>query len=207
MKRNSESPGMPSTPSDKSQQRRIQVLDAAAECFRRSGFHGASMAEIAKVAGMSPGHIYNLFENKDEIIAAIVERDRDEIVQSISEGEQAEDLLKDVLHWVDQSIDGTNEMTDPALSIEVLAEACRNPKLAAVVQASEAVIHEKSAGYVRKALGDQAAALAPGEIGARAVVIGAIFNGLMNQSISMPQMDKEAVKPVVQRVLRQLLTP
>ena len=34
-----------------------QVLDAAAACFRRRGFHGASMAEISREAGMSVGHI------------------------------------------------------------------------------------------------------------------------------------------------------
>ena len=61
-------------PTDRAQARRQQVLTAAAECFRRRGFHGASMAEIAKTAGMSAGHIYNLFENKDDVIAAIVER-------------------------------------------------------------------------------------------------------------------------------------
>ena len=198
---------MQATPTDRTLNRRQQVLEAAAECFRRSGFHGASMAQIAKAAGMSPGHIYNLFENKDAIIAAIVERDRDEIVQNITEGELAEDLLNDMLLWVDQCIDDTTQHLDAALSIEVLAEACRNPRLAAVVQASEALIQEKSAGYVRKALGQQAANLDPEEINARAAVIGAIFNGLMNQSIALPTMNKDAVKPVVQRVLRQLLTP
>ena len=198
---------MQATPTDRTLNRRQQVLEAAAECFRRSGFHGASMAQIAKAAGMSPGHIYNLFENKDAIIAAIVERDRDEIVQNITEGEQAEDLLNDMLQWVDQCIDDTTQHLDAALSIEVLAEACRNPQLAAVVQASEALIQEKSAGYVRKAMGQQAAKLDPEEINARAAVIGAIFNGLMNQSIALPTMNKDAVKPVVQRVLRQLLTP
>lgn len=198
---------MQATPTDRALTRRQQVLAAAAGCFRTSGFHGASMAEIAKAAGMSAGHIYNLFENKDEIIAAIVERDRDEIVQSIIEGEQAEDLLGDLMEWVEQSIDDTSQMTDVALSIEVLAEACRNPKLAAVVQASEALIQEKSAGYVRKALGEHADRLDPAEIEGRAVVIGTIFNGLMNQSISLPTMNKAAVKPVMKKVLRQLLTP
>ena len=58
--------------SQRAEVRRQQVLDAAAQCFRASGFHGASMAEIARTAGMSPGHIYNLFANKDDIISAIV---------------------------------------------------------------------------------------------------------------------------------------
>jgi TetR/AcrR family transcriptional regulator, repressor for uid operon len=45
--------------------RREQVLDAAAHCFRRHGYHGASMAEIAGAAAMSPGHIYHYFQSKE----------------------------------------------------------------------------------------------------------------------------------------------
>ena len=55
--------------------RRQQILNAAAQCFREHGFHGASIAQISKTAGMSPGHIYHYSENKEAIIAAIVAQD------------------------------------------------------------------------------------------------------------------------------------
>lgn len=45
--------------------RRQQIVDAASACARRSGFHGASMAEIAQTAGLSVGQIYRYFENKE----------------------------------------------------------------------------------------------------------------------------------------------
>ena len=53
------------------QARREQVLCAAADCFRRKGYHGAGMAEISRTAGMSAGHIYNYFESKEAIIESI----------------------------------------------------------------------------------------------------------------------------------------
>jgi TetR/AcrR family transcriptional repressor of uid operon len=192
--------------SERARDRREQVLEAAAECFRRSGFHGASMSEIAKAAQMSPGHIYNLFQNKDEIIAAIVERDRDEIVRDISEIEEADDLVVDVAGWIEKTIENITARNEVALSIEVLAEACRNPKLAAVVQASELVIQNRAAAYMRKSLNDRGIQLSEVEITARATVIGALFNGLMNQSISLPHMNKAAVTQVIRQVVRQLLT-
>ena len=65
--------------------RRRQVLDAAATCFRRSGFHGASMSEISKAAGMSAGHIYNYFASKDAIIAAFVEENETRVKGIISD--------------------------------------------------------------------------------------------------------------------------
>lgn len=54
--------------------RRKQILDAAATCFRRDGFRGASMANISLTAGMSTGHIYHYFESKAAIIEAVIER-------------------------------------------------------------------------------------------------------------------------------------
>ncbi|EYC52211.1 TetR family transcriptional regulator [Hylemonella gracilis str. Niagara R] len=203
---NSTNPQQTQSHSERARDRREQILEAAAECFRRSGFHGASMAEIAKAARMSPGHIYNLFENKDEIIAAIVERDRDEIVRSISEIEEADDLAVDVAGWIENSIEDITARNEVALSIEVLAEACRNPKLAAVVQSSELVIQHRAAAYVRKALNERGIELSDEEIMARSTVIGALFNGLMNQSISQPHMNKPAVIRVIRQLVRQLLT-
>lgn len=72
------------TVTSKAELRRQQILDAAAECFRKSGFHGASMSEIAKSFGMSAGHIYNYFESKEAIIEAMVKRDLDQALERIA---------------------------------------------------------------------------------------------------------------------------
>src|ERR1700761_4531515 len=64
--------------------RRKQVLEAAATCFRRHGFHACSMAQISAEAGMSVGHIYSYFPSKDAIIAAIVRADVDEALRKMA---------------------------------------------------------------------------------------------------------------------------
>ncbi|MFH2083594.1 MAG: TetR family transcriptional regulator, partial [Pseudomonadota bacterium] len=48
----------PDQPSDTSRAdvRRSQIRTAAADCFRQHGFHGTSIAQISKTAGMSTGH-------------------------------------------------------------------------------------------------------------------------------------------------------
>ena len=199
---------MSAVPSDRSQARRQQVLDAAADCFRRRGFHGAGMAEIAKTAGMSPGHIYNLFENKDDIIAAIVEHDRDTIVQKINDVQREDDALRAMLDWIESGgIEESTQASDAALGLEIMAEASRNPRLAAVVQASEAKVCQKACALVQQTLGPGAEALSADEIKARAIVVSALFNGLMVLSVAQPQMDKAAVAKVMRRVLNLLHTP
>jgi AcrR family transcriptional regulator len=52
--------------------RRRQILDAAAACFAREGFHRTSMQDIVKESGISAGLIYRYFTGKDDMIAAIV---------------------------------------------------------------------------------------------------------------------------------------
>jgi len=196
-------------PSDRALARRQQVLDAAAECFRRRGFHAASMAEIAKTAGMSPGHIYNLFENKDDIIAAIVERDCEDILGRIAEFRQAGDLLEQMLAGTEEAIDEHSQVAEAALQLEVLAEASRNAKLAAVVQQSQALVNEKAQELIRQSLGEHADRLPPEEIQGRALMLGALFNGLTALSVRDPAMSQRvpAMAPVMRRVLQVLLAP
>jgi AcrR family transcriptional regulator len=167
------------------------------------------MAEIAKTAGMSPGHIYNLFENKDDIIAAIVERDCEELLGRIAELQREDDVLQKMLGDTEQAIDDSAQVADAALELEVLAEASRNPSLAAVVQRAEAQVHRKAQDLVRQSLGPQADVLSPQEIQGRALLLAALFNGLTAMSVRQPSMPElvPAMAPVMRRVLQVLLAP
>ena len=52
--------------------RRALVLDAARTVFESLGIQGASIREIAKQAGYTPGAIYSYFENKEAIYGALL---------------------------------------------------------------------------------------------------------------------------------------
>ncbi len=54
--------------------RRTQILDAAAKVFAEKGFHRATIKEIAGVAGISDGTIYNYFDNKEALLIGILNR-------------------------------------------------------------------------------------------------------------------------------------
>ncbi|MGP3638286.1 TetR/AcrR family transcriptional regulator [Streptomyces sp. 24-1644] len=51
--------------------RRRQILQGAARCFARDGFHGTSMQDVLKEVGLSAGAVYRYFTGKDDLIAAI----------------------------------------------------------------------------------------------------------------------------------------
>ncbi|MBW8820389.1 MAG: helix-turn-helix transcriptional regulator, partial [Streptomyces sp.] len=52
--------------------RRRQILDGAAVCFARNGFHATSMQDVLKEADLSAGAVYRYFSGKEELIGAIV---------------------------------------------------------------------------------------------------------------------------------------
>ena len=52
--------------------RRRQILDAAARCFAREGFHRTSMQDVVRECGISAGLVYRYFASKDDMIVAIV---------------------------------------------------------------------------------------------------------------------------------------
>ena len=53
--------------------RRTQILMGAAQVFAEKGFHKATTKEIAQAAGISEGTIYNYFNNKRELLIAMIE--------------------------------------------------------------------------------------------------------------------------------------
>jgi TetR/AcrR family transcriptional repressor of mexJK operon len=61
----------------RSARKHADILDAARTVFLRSGYGGASMDEIAAVAGVSKQTIYKHFADKDRLFAEIVTADID----------------------------------------------------------------------------------------------------------------------------------
>ena len=51
-------------------ERRIEILKSAAAAFRRRGYHGASVDEIASALEMTKGNLYYYFKNKEDILFA-----------------------------------------------------------------------------------------------------------------------------------------
>ena len=49
---------------------RIEILKSAACAFRRLGYHGATVEQIAAVLHMKKGNLYYYFRNKEEILFA-----------------------------------------------------------------------------------------------------------------------------------------
>jgi TetR/AcrR family transcriptional repressor of uid operon len=182
--------------------RRDQILSAAMKCFRENGFHASSMAELAKQAGMSVGHIYHYFENKDAIIEAIVDRDMEEVRGVLDEFSRADDVVVAIMDRLEEAVERHVDRDWAALRLEVLAEAARNPRIAAKLHAADAAARNR----LTQVLSGQLASLGAREVADRVEAICATFEGLTVRAVHNPDLDRKAVVRTTGLVLRELLT-
>ncbi|MDX1631315.1 MAG: TetR/AcrR family transcriptional regulator [Thermoanaerobaculia bacterium] len=69
-------------PGSRQDERRREILGAAARVFRRRGFHDAGMREIAAELDMAVGNLYYYFQNKRELLAYCQMETLDELLAS-----------------------------------------------------------------------------------------------------------------------------
>ena len=184
--------------------RRQQILDAACDCVRQAGFHGASMADIAKAAGLSVGQIYRYFENKEAIIAAIVAQDLAEMREKFAELESRPgELLDAMTEHLPDAISKCFDQGRAALTLEVLAEAARNPRVAGILRAAdeqERIFAQAMLERGRKPEWSEA------EFNARCEVLGLLFDGMVMRAVNHPDTDRQALAHVLRETIKQLLS-
>lgn len=139
--------------------RRRQIIDGAARCFARNGFHATSMQDVLKEVDLSAGAVYRYFSGKDELITAIVNEVLGQVREAFDEvtrqspAPPLDDLVGKVLGrmlglWSALTVDGEPGL--PRLVIQVWAEAARNQELAAATRAGYASLQEGLGRVIRE---------------------------------------------------------
>ncbi len=63
---------MPDARQDRQADRRQRILEAALDLFSRQGFHRTSTRQVAEVAGLAEGTIFNYFPTKKDLLVAVM---------------------------------------------------------------------------------------------------------------------------------------
>ena len=121
------------TREEKKAQTRERLIEAAARVFAEKGFATTSLDEVADAAGLTKGAVYSNFENKEDLVRAVLEV-HDQRLHSI--GDAAGDGTRD-----EQAAVAARQFGDVIaegraaflLWIEFLAYAVRNPNVYAEV--------------------------------------------------------------------------
>ena len=76
---------------DRSIERRREILDAAVRVFARKGFHTARVGDIATEAGVAHGLLYHYFASKDEVLETIFREAWGELLQAFRTVEETDE--------------------------------------------------------------------------------------------------------------------
>ena len=74
---------------DANQATRVEILKSAAIAFRRLGYHGATVEQIAATLEMQKGNLYYYFRNKEEILFACHQYSLDRLLVLLAEIERS----------------------------------------------------------------------------------------------------------------------
>ncbi len=115
----------------KYEEKRRAILEAAARCFGRNGFHGASISHICAEAEMSAGHLYHYFPSKEAIIEAMIDANLERAANRFGETAKGESVLDALVTHLERS--APDDGRRASLLFDMFAEAGRNPTMARIL--------------------------------------------------------------------------
>jgi AcrR family transcriptional regulator len=190
---------------ERAQHRRAQVLDAAAVCFARSGFHGASMAEISKQAGMSAGHIYNYFDGKDAIIMAFVDLRMAHVNDRLGNMAKQPDPLAFMCDDIANIVEENMDQAFLGMSLEIFAEASRNPTIACALRAADADARSQLRILIQAGREQRGLAADPLTVDGRMEALICLFSGLSLRAVHHPDLDRPGMVAAFRVAMQALL--
>ena len=176
---------------------RERILAAAHKCFAERGFHAASMASIAETADMSPGLIYRYFGGKSEIIQGIVKQQLDLMAADLEARRgQLTDLPGLLLESYGQCADSRGEKIglEPALVLEIAAEASRDPLIAEAMQELDRTLQTRIQRWLATPVAEGGVGVAEAEVPARALALRLVIDGLKMRQAHEPDLDREVLR-------------
>jgi AcrR family transcriptional regulator len=132
--------------------RRRQILEAAAACFARRGFHQTTMHDICDQAELSPGALYRYFRSKEDLIDAMQSMGQQMDLAFIEEARGRQNTaavlseLGRLFFLEGHTLPGPS---DCALHFELLAEAGRSPEMRDRLRLSQDSIIEPFTDIIR----------------------------------------------------------
>jgi TetR/AcrR family transcriptional repressor of uid operon len=171
--------------------RRQQILDAAAVCFSRRGFHQTTMQDICREVELSPGAVYRYFPSKDAIIEGMCNRGQEQNAEALSQGLAAGGTwaaLDELIRIFFVEMDDLKSLETCSLNVELIAESPRNERVQALQARNIQDVRERLTRFMKhaQANGEIDPDLDPEAI---ARVMIAQYQGLVTQRLVEPNLD------------------
>jgi AcrR family transcriptional regulator len=166
---------------------RTKLLDAARQVFAARGFHGASVEEIASVAGYSTGALYSNFGGKEDLFLSLMDREVSaharELAEAVGRPPSVTERAEGGAHFWMAFIEREREMF--LLFMEFWAYGVRDPKVRPHVAKHFAEVRAMLARLIAEGVNDLDVELTI-PVEQLAVAIDALADGIARQKLADP---------------------
>jgi AcrR family transcriptional regulator len=112
--------GRPKKDANRNRLTRVEILKSAAAAFRKLGYHGATVEQIAAALHMKKGNLYYYFRNKEEILYACHQYSLDQLLDSLdaalhsqaNAADKLRQLVSSAVHLILDELHGTALLID-----------------------------------------------------------------------------------------------
>lgn len=196
---------MPKLKPETQNARREHILDAAEQCFARTGFHRTTMQDICKQAGVSPGALYVYFNSKEELIAGITERDRAEFAEQFAALAAAPNFL-DALEALGEYYFVEERAAKWQMCVEIGVESTRNATVAEICRRFDREVFESFERLFQR-LKDEGRIAPALDIPTVTLAFSVVADGMFWRRATHPTFDPRAAMPAVLQIVTNLLNP
>ncbi|MFD3875735.1 TetR/AcrR family transcriptional regulator [Streptomyces sp. NPDC058623] len=188
----------------KHQARRRHILNAATGLFAAKGYERATTAEICRTAGISAGNLFHYFPNKRAIFLAVFDEEGHGKAERLAQARDADDPLQALMDLVDYLAAPAVEPVVPALVMEAMVQAYRDPELEALLSRGNADEHAAIAALLtRAAAGGR---IDPGlNPDSTATWITALIASVFTSAATTPSFDPADQLPTLRLILTRFL--
>jgi len=175
---------------DVSEDRRAQILDAAAKVFSKKGFSGSRMDDIVEASGLSKGLLYWYFKSKDAIIVALLDRlvagEMGHIGRLPTEGGSARERLARLSHKTVKELNAMNKLLP--ITFDYYSLASRNKAVKKLFKGYMETYYRSFSEVISQ--GVRAGEFSPVDERVAGIAFGAIIEG----TILLWLFDRESIK-------------
>lgn len=170
------------------QQTRGRLLDAAAELFTKRGVNGASVEQIAERAGYTRGAFYGNFEDKNALVAELLQQrtqhELDEVRSFTQNAESFASALDKLRAWNRDRAQHLPEWL--ALRMELILHALRSEELRPLLAERELLARNAHTAGLEQAFAARAVT-PPADPAFLALIVHALEDGLLIQRLLTPE--------------------
>ncbi len=198
----------PKISTEREHQQRETILQAATTCFCEKGYHRTTIQDICDEAGLSKGGLYTYFRSKEEVLAAAVEESVQTALQQAMEVARGGNRVLEKLDRIaeaalDRLTSDTPNSHSPQLSLEIWAEASKNPQVKALCGRSYEQWRKFLADLLREGIANhEFKAWVDPE--ALAAILVAVFDGLgLQEGVTRVKVDWPRITQMLRRGLAE----